>query len=195
MRVRWAAAVGAAVARTVRKPSVRTALAVWAVAGVTFAIDRASKVWAGRVLRDGHEVDVIGSHLTLKLKYNEGAALSVLNGFGPALTIFMVVVIVFLLWYHGRAAGPYSIVVFGAALGGAFGNLYDRMFVGVGWGRGPVIDMIKYGDFFVGNVADIAIVCAAAATIAASWVGLPMLRPRGGDGALTDEATGDAVGG
>lgn len=152
-------------------------LAVWAVALAVFAIDLATKIWAIHALGDGHAIQVIGSHLTLKLVYNEGAALSIFGNFGLGITIFMILVIFVLLWYHGRAAGAYSIVVFGAALGGAFGNLIDRMVRGDGWGRGPVVDMIKYGEFFIGNVADIAIVCAAAATIAASWVGVSMLTP------------------
>jgi signal peptidase II len=169
----------------------RVRLAIWVVAAVVFAIDYATKIWAIHALSDGHTIEVIGSHLTLKLVYNEGAALSILGDFGIGITIVMVLVIAFLLWFHGRAANAYSIVVFGAALGGAIGNFYDRMIRGLGWGRGPVVDMIKYGDFFIGNVADIAIVCAAAATIAASWMGLPMLTPRtadAGDGSGDGEA-------
>ncbi|MBN2176213.1 MAG: signal peptidase II [Demequinaceae bacterium] len=153
-------------------------LAVWLVALGVLAVDYATKVWAIRELSDGRKIDVIGSHLTLKLVYNEGAALSILGDFGVGITVFMILVIAVLVWYHGRAAGWYSIIVFGAALGGAFGNLFDRLVRGEGWGRGPVVDMINYGDFFIGNVADIAIVCAAAATIAASWMNLPMLRPK-----------------
>jgi signal peptidase II len=156
-------------------------LAVWAVAAVVFAIDYTTKLWAIHALSDGHSIEIIGSHLTLKLVYNEGAALSILGNFGIGITIVMLLVIIVLLWFHGRTASLYSIVVFGLALGGAVGNFYDRMIRGLGWGRGPVVDMIKYGDFFIGNVADIAIVCAAAATIAASWMRLPMLKPRKAD--------------
>ncbi|MCJ7826809.1 MAG: signal peptidase II [Demequinaceae bacterium] len=162
-------------------------LAVWLVALGVLAVDYATKVWAIRELSDGHRIDVIGSHLTLKLVHNEGAALSILRDYGIGITAFMIVVIAVLVWYHGRASGPYSVVVFGAALGGAFGNLFDRLARGEGWGRGPVVDMINYGDFFIGNVADIAIVCAAAATIAASWTKTPMLRPRGTDAEVEQE--------
>jgi signal peptidase II len=156
-------------------------LAVWVVAVVVFAVDYATKLWAIHALSDRHTIDLIGSHLTLKLVYNEGAALSIFGHFGIGITIVMFLVILVLLWFHGRAANLYSVVVFGAALGGAVGNFYDRMIRGLGWGRGPVVDMIKYGDFFIGNVADIAIVCAAAATIVASWRGIPMLTPRKAD--------------
>jgi signal peptidase II len=171
----------------------KTRLAVWLVAFVVFALDYATKAWAIHALSDGHKINVIGSRLTLKLVYNEGAALSILGNFGVAITIFMIIVIGVLLWYHGRAAGAYSIVVFGAALGGAFGNLFDRLSRGVGWGRGPVVDMINYNDFFIGNVADIAIVCAAAATIAASWTNVSILRPKGE--AVEEAIEGDSLSG
>lgn len=130
--------------------------------------------------KDG--VPVLGSFIELRLVYNEGAALSILGHQTVIVTIVMVAIAALLIWSHGRAKGLLGVLVFGAALGGAFGNLYDRFFVGVGWGRGPVIDMIDYGGVFIGNVADIAIVLAAAATIVASWRGSHIMLPRGGRG-------------
>ncbi len=156
----------------------RVRLAVWLVALAVCVIDEATKWWAIRSLGDGHTVPIIGSHLSFKLVYNEGAALSFFGGYGVAITIFMILVMTVLLWLHGRAVGFFGVAIFGMALGGAMGNLIDRFFRGEGWGRGPVIDMINYSDFFIGNVADVAIVCAAAATIAVTWTGTPMLRPR-----------------
>ena len=44
---------------------------------------------------------------------------------------------------------------------GAVGNLVDRLFRQPAFARGEVVDFIAYGDWFVGNVADIAIVAAA----------------------------------
>jgi signal peptidase II len=154
-------------------------IAVWLVALLVCGIDHATKWWAINNLKDGHSVPIIGSHLSLKLVYNEGAALSILGDFGSAITVIMILILVGLVWLHGRAVGFYGIAVFGMAMGGAMGNIIDRFARGTGWGRGPVIDMINYGDFFIGNVADIAIVCAAAGTIAASWTGTRMLKPRG----------------
>jgi signal peptidase II len=49
----------------------------------------------------------------------------------------------------------------GLLLGGALGNLTDRLLREPGFGRGHVVDFIAYGSLFIGNVADIAIVVAA----------------------------------
>jgi signal peptidase II len=53
-------------------------------------------------------------------------------------------------------------VALGLILGGALGNLVDRFFRAPGPGRGQVVDFIDYFGLFIGNVADIAIVGAAA---------------------------------
>ncbi len=164
--------------------------AVWLVALAVAGIDRATKEWAVHALHDGHSVPIVGSVLRLTLVYNDGAALSILGHQTIVVTMVMISVTILLLWFHGRARGLLGVVVFGAALGGAMGNLYDRFFIGVGMGRGPVIDMICYGRFFIGNVADIAIVLAAAATIVASWTGRSVLSPPRGSPA---EAAGAAT--
>jgi signal peptidase II len=169
----------------------RVRVAVWLVALLVLGIDLATKWWAVHSLSDGHSIPIIGDLLSLKLVYNEGAALSILGDFGVAITVVMVLILVGLIWLHGRAVGFFGIAVFGLAMGGAMGNLYDRFTRGAGWGRGPVIDMINYSDFFIGNVADIAIVFAAAGTIAASWTGARMLTPRQGQ-RVGDSAPGES---
>ena len=62
-------------------------------------------------------------------------------------------------------------VALGLVLGGAVGNLIDRLLREPGFLRGHVIDFIDYGGYFVGNVADIAIVLAAAGIIILSLGG------------------------
>jgi signal peptidase II len=64
----------------------------------------------------------------------------------------------------------------GLLLGGSLGNLTDRMIREPGPGRGHVVDFIDYFGLFIGNVADIAIVGAAAV------IGLLALRGIGVDG-------------
>jgi signal peptidase II len=152
--------------------------AVWLVAALVAGIDQAVKFWASHALHDGHSIPILGSTLRLTLVYNEGAALSVLGHQTIVITAIMIAIALMLIWFHGRANGLLGVLVIGAALGGAFGNLWDRFTVGYGGGRGPVIDMIAYGNFFIGNVADIAIVLAAGATIVASWTNHSVLLPR-----------------
>ena len=67
-------------------------------------------------------------------------------------------------------------------LGGAVGNLIDRLLRSPGVLRGHVVDFIDYGGYFVGNVADIAIVVAAAAVMVLSVCGVEVDGTRAGSG-------------
>jgi len=76
-------------------------------------------------------------------------------------------------------------------LGGALGNLTDRLTRDPGFGRGHVVDFIDYNGWFVGNVADIAIVSAAVliAILALSGVGIDGTRDvRAGEGGIPESA-------
>lgn len=152
--------------------------AVWLVALVIAVADQASKVWALHALEDGRRIDIIGDTLGLELVRNPGAALSLLDGATWVVTLIMLAVTVGLLWFHGRAQGFLGVLVFGAALGGAIGNLGDRLFRAPSFGQGHVIDMINYNDYFTGNVADIAIVGAATVAVLSSWFGVHLLRSK-----------------
>ena len=68
----------------------------------------------------------------------------------------------------------------GLLLGGALGNLTDRLFREPGFGRGHVVDFIDY-RVFIGNVADIAIVTAAClvALLSVRGIALDGTRPGG----------------
>jgi signal peptidase II len=82
-----------------------------------------------------------------------------------------------IVYYARRARTWWSVALFGIALGGAVGNLLDRLLREPGFGRGHVVDMINYHDWFVGNVADIAIVGSAAAFMVMSLLGGKPLKP------------------
>ena len=151
--------------------------AVWLVALAVVVLDQTSKWWAQSALADGRHISLIGDYLTLQLAYNSGAALSVLRGNTWLVTLVMVVVTVWLVSHIRRVKGRLGVVIIGLALGGALGNLSDRLFRPPGPGRGEVVDMIGYYHWFVGNVADIAIVGAAAAAILAVWRGVYLLEP------------------
>ncbi len=68
--------------------------------------------------------------------------------------------------------------LFGIGLGGAICNLIDRLFRAPGFGQGHVVDMINYNGWFVGNVADIAIVGAAIGVAVLSAFGVRLLEPK-----------------
>jgi signal peptidase II len=163
--------------------------AVWLAATLVVAIDLFTKQWALSALVPGVKHPVVGDLLSLQLVFNSGAALSLGEGHTWLLTIVALAVSVGIVHYARRARTPLAVGLFGVALGGAVGNLIDRLFRDPGVGRGHVVDMINYNNVFVGNVADIAIVGAAAVFMGVSLFGHRLLTPPSTHPATTDDAT------
>ncbi len=138
---------------------------VVAVAVVVLLVDQLTKVWALSSLDGAPRRAVVGDLLGLELTRNAGAALSIGTGMTWVLTLAAVVVVVVVVRTARRARSTAWAVTFGLLLGGALGNLGDRLFRDPGPLRGHVVDFIAYGDWFIGNVADIAIVVAAGLVI------------------------------
>ncbi|MDN4477105.1 signal peptidase II [Demequina lignilytica] len=149
--------------------------AFWLIAGSVVAIDQATKQWVLETLEPGEKHEVLGDLLSIQLVFNSGAAFSLGNAFTWILTLVAVAVSVGIVVYARRAQSTLAVWIFGAALGGALGNLIDRLFRDPAFGEGHVVDFINYGDLFVGNVADIAIVGAAIVLILASLGSTPVL--------------------
>jgi signal peptidase II len=138
---------------------------VAALALVVLAVDQATKAWALAALDGRGRVDLVGDLLGLALVRNPGAALSIATGMTWVLTLIAVVVVVVVARVARRLGSRGWAVAFGLLLGGAVGNLVDRFARPPGPARGEVVDFIAYGNWFVGNVADIAIVVAAALVV------------------------------
>ena len=125
------------------------------VAATGWMLDQATKALAVRALTGGHTMDVPGP-LYLSLSYNEGAALG-----APVpwwvFPIVTVVVAVFSLRGMARAAGTAEPLAYGLLIGGALGNLTDRMLRTdpSTIGRGGVADWIGVGWFPTFNLADV----------------------------------------
>ena len=139
----------------------RGLVAVLVVAVVVAVLDQATKAWALGALEPGVRRPVIGGLLGLQLTSNPGAALSIATGMTWVLTVIAVVVVVVVVRAARRIASTGWAITFGLLLGGAVGNLVDRLVRAPGPLRGEVVDFIAYGRLFIGNVADIAIVVAA----------------------------------
>ena len=132
-----------------------------AVAVAVLVVDQLTKAWALRTLEPGDPVDVIGSAIRLNLISNPGAAFSLGTRMTAVLTGFACVVLVVILVVARRLGSRAWAWALGMLLGGALGNLVDRIVRPPGPGRGHVVDFIDYFGWFIGNVADIAIVSAA----------------------------------
>ncbi|GAA1969570.1 signal peptidase II [Isoptericola halotolerans] len=156
-------------------------------------VDQLTKWWALSALTVGERIDLVGDLLGLSLVFNDGAALSIGSGYTGVLTVVVVVVVVVILRAIRRIGSVGWAVALGLLLGGAVGNLLDRLFREPGFARGHVVDMIAYADFFVGNVADIAIVVAAGLIVVLSFRGIALDGTRHEEqGRGKDEADADA---
>ena len=133
------------------------------VAAVALAADQLSKWWALGNLTEGQEHPFVGHFVTLQLLYNPGAAFSMGEGATWIFTVLSVVVIAALFWYAFQVRHWFPALLAGLILGGAVGNLLDRLFQPPSFGNGHVVDFLNYNGWFVGNVADIWIVVGAAA--------------------------------
>lgn len=163
--------------------------ALWLVAFAVILVDFVSKQWALAQLTPGETRELLGEWLRLQLVFNDGAALSIGSGHTWLLTLISMAVTVAIIVYARRAKSTLAVVLFGIGLGGALGNLVDRLFREPSFGQGHVVDMIAYGNLFVGNVADIAIVGAAVAFAVLATLGVRILEPKPAAGATS--ASGD----
>ncbi|PID53198.1 MAG: signal peptidase II [Micrococcales bacterium] len=148
------------------------------MAVVVVVADQLSKAWALSALASGHVVPLLSRFLQLRLVHNPGAAFSLGERLTWVITTAAVVVCIALLVLARRGlSGWWWAVTIGCLLGGAVGNLIDRLIRPPAIGRGHVVDFIDYNGFFVGNIADIAIVGAAAVLIVLSQRDVPMHPP------------------
>ncbi|HEV2070970.1 MAG TPA: signal peptidase II [Acidimicrobiales bacterium] len=140
-----------------------------AVAASVVALDQSTKWWALVALDRATSIDVIGS-LRLRLVFNRGAAFGLGSRFAPLLAILAVVVVVILVREGGALQGRTARFSMGLVLGGALGNLSDRLFRdGGGFLGGAVVDFIDVQWWPVFNVADTAITIGAALLAFAAW--------------------------
>ncbi len=125
------------------------------VAVIVIVIDQLAKHWAVNRLSEG-DIDLIGS-LRFNLTYNSGMAFSRGEGLGPIIGVVAVVVVAVLLVGLRREGSRLGDIASGMVIGGALGNVVDRLFRGDGWFHGSVIDFIDLQWWPIFNVADMAI--------------------------------------
>lgn len=139
-----------------------SALRRWGTVGVAAAVvlvlDQITKAWAIDRLKDQPPIDVVW---TLRLTYaqNTGMAFSKGSGAGRLIAVVVVAIVVALLLLARRLTSRWGLVLVGVVVGGAFGNLVDRLFrADGGFLTGAVVDWIDLQWWPVFNVADAAVV-------------------------------------
>ena len=130
------------------------------VAAVVVAADQATKWLAIRTLSDG-PVPLIDGFLQFRLVKNPGSAFSLFSGGGTALALIAIVAVAVIFVIARELSGKPEGVAIGLVMGGAVGNLVDRVFRGDGLLDGRVIDFIDFDFFPTFNVADSAITIGA----------------------------------
>lgn len=149
------------------RPRQRPLLIAGLVVGIVL-LDQLTKAWVVASLADGPQ-SIIGDTVELRLTRNPGGAFSLLTGFTPLLAVLAVIVAVVLVRVAQRMTDPVMVVALSLVLGGAIGNLLDRVFRAPGFLRGEVVDFIRVGAFPSFNVADSAITIGAVLLLVWGW--------------------------
>jgi len=145
-----------------------------AVAVFVIAADVISKAIVVATMPAHPNIRLLGGALTITLTRNGGAAFSI----GTSMTIVFTVIALGVVVYILRAARNLRsigwAVTLGLLLGGATGNLLDRIFRSPGLFQGHVVDWIELPDWPVFNLADSAIVCAGVLVVLLALRGIRM---------------------
>ena len=151
---------------------VRTSRIGIVAAVAVLILDILTKGWAVSALSDGRDIHIFWT-LHFALTHNEGMAFSTGTNIGPFIGMLAIVVIAVLIFTMRKQSSVVSLVATGCIIGGAIGNVLDRVFRGSGFMGGAVVDFIDFRWWPVFNVADIGIVCGAIAVAYSMIVSQP----------------------
>ncbi|MFJ2029377.1 signal peptidase II [Streptosporangium sp. NPDC087985] len=166
-------------AAAVAPPGARRIAVLAAIAPIVYILDLVTKTVVLKTLEDREPLVVIPGLLQFRVIFNSGAAFSMGTGMTIVFTFVAAGVVIAILRTARRLQSLPWAVTLGLMLGGAFGNLTDRVFRWPsGFGRpspfqGHVVDFIETfpGHFPVFNVADSAIVCGGILAVFLAWRG------------------------
>jgi signal peptidase II len=130
------------------------------VAAFVLAADIISKAIVVARMPDHAPIRLLDGLLTITLTRNGGAAFSIGTSMTVVFTAIAVGVIVYILRAARNLRSIGWAVTLGLLLGGATGNLVDRIFRAPGLFEGHVVDWIELPHWPVFNLADSSIVCA-----------------------------------
>lgn len=125
-------------------------------AGIVVLVDQLTKRWAQSALPGDPRV-VIDGFLVLEYAENPGSAFGLFRDAGPVIGVLAVGISVFVVWMMVGAERRLDVVALGLVLGGALGNVVDRLTRGDGFMDGRVVDFLGLWVIPNFNVADAAI--------------------------------------
>jgi signal peptidase II len=139
------------------------------IAVAIVAVDQLTKWWAVARLPE-NPIELIPGVLFLRYFANSGAAFGLLPGAGSFIALGAIAAIALIVLVVHRLPGRLEAVAMGLVLGGALGNLGDRLFRGPGLLDGSVVDFVDFEYFPAFNVADSAITVGAVLALLAAFV-------------------------
>jgi signal peptidase II len=156
-------------AQEVERPASRHWFTFVGLAALIVFADQLTKAWLVSFLAPGQSVSVIGDLVRLVHSQNNGGLFGLLRGQAVPFGIVSLVVVGLIVAYHAKAApNRYVSITLGLLLGGALGNLIDRLRIGY------VVDFVDAGigglRWYTFNVADTAISFAIVLLLAVSLV-------------------------
>lgn len=162
----------------------RSLVILISVAVGVIVLDQLTKHWVVTTIKPRLEsgegpIVLLGGLLKLTYAENTGAAFSMGTGYTWIFSIIAVVVAVVVIRSARRIGSVWWAVALGGLLGGALGNLIDRLTREPGPGRGYVVDFIQLPHFAVFNVADMFIVGSAILMVGLTLFGVDMSGRRG----------------
>jgi signal peptidase II len=155
------------------------------IAVLVLALDIVTKTIAVAQLEGREPVQILGGLIYLQLLRNPGAAFSMATGYTWVLTIVAIAVVVVIVRVSRKLRSTGWAVALGLVLGGAMGNLTDRIFRAPGPLQGHVVDMVSPfapdgRAFAVFNLADSAITCGGVLLVLLALLGRELDGTRGG---------------
>ncbi|MBI3647844.1 MAG: signal peptidase II [Actinobacteria bacterium] len=146
----------------------RAAATLYAAAATAYLIDRLTKLWAEHSLQGSPPIRVIRGVLDLRFTTNSGGAFSIGQRAPWLFAAASLAVAIAIAVTANRHTSLMTAAALGLVMGGALGNLTDRVVRGAGV-SGHVIDFIDFHVWPVFNAADSAIVIGAAVLALAAF--------------------------
>lgn len=146
-----------------RRPRRAVLLSLFAGCAVfAYALDQLTKIWVTSTMVEGERIPVLPPLLHWYFIRNSGAAFSIGENVTWVFSIIMAVVAAAILFQVRKLGSVWWSLALGLLLGGALGNLTDRLFREPSFGMGHVVDFIQLPNFAIFNIADSAVVSAVA---------------------------------
>jgi signal peptidase II len=143
------------------------------LAVVILVVDQLTKNWAVASLPELDPQPFLGEFLQFTLLYNSGAAWGMGAEITPVVTCLQIAIVIGVIVFAVRSVrSPWYALALGLIMGGALGNIHDRLLRAPGPFHGAVVDFLELPNWPVFNIADMGVVGGAILVIALGLFGL-----------------------